>query len=108
MSRENLGDRPVLAALVYLEHHSITHRELSVLLALLFESSAKRGLVHLSRIGADVPYAARALEHDAFLARQLLPSWRIESHQGSSSARLALMSVSSVTFTSFSNIAPTM
>src|SRR6267154_2506129 len=107
MSRKNVANRPVLAALIDLEYHSVTDRELSVLFALLLESSAKRGLVRLSRVGADVPYSARALEHDAFLARQLLPSWRIESHQGSSSARLALMRVSSVTFTSFSNIAPT-
>ena len=92
MARENLGDRPVDASLIDLENDPVTDRQLSVLLALLLEPASQRRLVRLPRVGADVPYPARALEHDAFLARQLLPSWRIESHQGSSSARFAVIS----------------
>jgi hypothetical protein len=48
--------------------------------------------VRFTRVGTDVPHASRTFEYDAFLARQLLPSWRIASHQGSSSARLVLIS----------------
>src|SRR5450759_780007 len=107
MARQNLGDRPVGAPLIYLQDDSVPDRQLPVFFTLLLEPASERCLVRLPRVGADVPYSARPLEHDAFLARQLLPSWRIESHQGSSSARLDLMSVSSVIFTSLSNIAPT-
>ena len=92
MPRENLRDRPVLTSLVYLENHAITDGEFSVLLTLLLEPSAKRGFVRLPRVGADMPYPACPLEHDALLARQLVPSWRIESHQGSSFARFSVIS----------------
>src|SRR6202521_2332401 len=107
MARQNLGDRPVDAPLIDLQDDPVTDRELPVFLTLLFESASQRRLVCLPRVGADVPYSARPFEHDAFLARQLLPSLRIESHQGNSSLRLALMRPSSFIFTSLSGIAPT-
>src|SRR5450759_5838895 len=94
MARQNLCDRPVGASLINLQYDPVTDRELPVFFTLLLESASERRFVRLPRVGADVPHSARPLEHDAFLARQLLPSCRIESHQGSSSARLALMSVS--------------
>src|SRR6266849_1514611 len=107
MPGKNLGDRPVHTALIDLQNDPITDRQLPVFLTLLLESASKRRLVRLSRVGADVPYSARPFEHDALLARQLLPSLRIESHQGSSSLRFALMRPSSFNFTSLSDSAPT-
>src|SRR6267142_2859956 len=107
MSRQDFRDRPVDAALIDLQNDAITARQLPFLLALLLESASKRRLMRLSGVGTDVPYSARSVEHDPFLARQLLPSLRIESHHGSSSLRLALIRSSSFNFTSLSDSAPT-
>ena len=92
MPRQNLGDRPLFAALVRLQDDAVTNSQLLALLALLLEPSAQRRFVCLSRFRADMPDAAGALQHDAFLPDQELPSWRIASHQGSGSARLDVIS----------------
>src|SRR5438552_4464261 len=95
------------AALIDLEYHPVTNRQLFGFFTLLLEPAAQRCFVRLSSLSANVPESSRSLQHDAFLTRQLLPSWRIASHQGSDSARLALMSSSSFVFTSLRRSAPT-
>src|SRR5437870_13493031 len=95
------------AALIDLEHHSVTDGQFLRFFTLLFEPAAQRRFVRLTRLSANVPESSRSLQHDAFLTRQLLPSWRIPSHHGSDSGRLALMSSSSFVFTSLRRSAPT-
>ena len=92
MPGQDLSDGPLLAALIRLQDNAVTDRQLLALLALLFESSAQRRFVYLSRFRADMPDAAGSFQHDAFLSDQELPSWRIASHQGRSSARLDMIS----------------
>src|ERR1700693_2264624 len=107
MARQNLGDRPVGAPVIYLEYAAVADGELPAFSTLLLESASQRRFVGLPGLGTNVPHSSRTLQHHAFLARQLLPSSRIASHQGRSAARLALISPSRRDFTSFRSIAPT-
>src|SRR3954466_15922931 len=107
MAWKYLRDRPLRAALVYLEDDSIPDCELLVFFPFLFEPSAKGCLVCVTRFRAHMPDSASSLEYDSFRSAQELPSWRIASHHGSASALLALMSASSLSFTSFNRRAPT-
>src|SRR5438105_2184179 len=108
VSRQNISDGPVLAALIYLQNYPVTHRQFFRFLSFLLQPTAQRRFVRLTRLGADVPYSASSFQHDTFFARQLLPSLRITSHHGRSSERFAPMSESSLDFTSLRRIAPTM
>src|SRR3954468_13863186 len=107
MARKDLRDCPLHAALIHFENHPIADRKLLVLFPLLLESSAQRRLVGLTRFRAHMPDSASPLEYDSFHSAQDLPSWRMASHHGSASALRALMSASSLAFTSFNRSAPT-
>src|SRR2546423_12979859 len=107
MPRQNLGDRPVSATLIDFQDDPVAYCELLRFFTFLLQSSAQRRLVRLSGFGAYMPDPTRPLQHDASFARQLLPSLRISSHQGRSPARFALISPSSLVFTSLRRISPT-